>query len=141
MSEEQLRADAELLLPTSGLDVVGEHEFRDADGKIFIDISSVSVNQGESYAVHVSVEFWSEVMPLGVLKPCGDLVRSSQKVADKIDGVLDCITPYRLSAQLWARDELWVLGRQKLESARQSAKDMIEEFAVDWLKANPPKVN
>jgi len=32
-----------------------------------------------------------------------------------------------------------MLGRNRLQAARQSAKDLVEEFIVEWLKANEKK--
>ena len=52
---------------------------------------------------------------------------------------MTCLDFYSSTGIVWEDQQLQLLGTQKLDLARQAAKDLVDGFILEWLKANPRK--
>jgi len=88
------------------------------------------------WELHVRVNVRVDSTPMKVNLYCSNTAPGVNPQMDKVTAVLNCLDFYSVSASVWDKDELWLLGRDKLGTARESAKDLVDAFLVDLLRAN-----
>jgi hypothetical protein len=59
--------------------------------------------------------------------------------SDRLTATMTCLDFYSSTGIVWEDQQLQLLGTQKLDLARQAAKDLVDGFILEWLKANPRK--
>jgi hypothetical protein len=136
VSKDQVQNDAELALRTRGIGVKTMVDGSVIDGFLDIDITSVASSVSAMQAVHVRVNFRVDSTPMKVNLYCSNTAPAANPQEDKVTTVLNCLDFYSVSASVWDKDELWLLGTSKLGTARESAKDLVDAFLVDVLRAN-----
>jgi len=114
-SQDQLKTDVEIRLRKSGIVVVNEAKAA-TGGFVRACIVAVKSKNDPVYAVSVELEFSAIVL-----------------IINRKPGNPTIFGP----ATLWSRSTVWLLGEQKLQSARQSLQDFVDEFVNDYLAANP----
>ncbi|MDQ2946248.1 MAG: hypothetical protein M3Y27_09960 [Acidobacteriota bacterium] len=137
VSKEQVSNDAELALRTHGISVGSAPGNTRLDGILSIAIGSVRSSTNDNInAVQVRVQYLETSTPTRLLTYCANSAPRSNPTEDKVVAVINCLDVYSIMVPVWDNDELGMVGKDKLATARQKAKDLVDAFLIDWLKAN-----
>jgi hypothetical protein len=137
ITEDQIANDTELALRTRGIKAL---RLVDQDGSDGIFNVSIEATAGDrEKAVWIRVWFEESATPKKVFAHCANTAPKANPDLNAITAVLDCLDFFGSPLTVWNKDALWLLGVNKLDSARQFTKDFVDAFVLDWLKANPTK--
>jgi hypothetical protein len=127
LSEEQVKNDAELLLRQSNIPVV----ITDANAGLRISVRAarLSLSRGSLYGVVTKVAYLEHVVPAIVLAGC--LVDDGKK-----DKMYECVMGHAVLKELWSEDAVMVVGDDRLPDLRGCAKDLVQKFVLEYLRAS-----
>jgi hypothetical protein len=132
LTMEQVRMDAELILRQNHISVAKKNE---GDAGLFISLKAtpLTLSRATLYAVLPAIEYIEQVTPGAAIVKCAIDNRDSLRDA------VGCTDHHTVAAALWRKDSVMQIGGEQLPRLRERMKDLVTEFALEYLRANESK--